>query len=139
MRGVWAGVVAGVVSGVPSTVHALVTGRDVLAAVRAAGKVVLPREERDLPLILVAVPVHLGISVWWGTVLARVLPRGGVVAGGIAGAVIALLDLRLPGRRVAAVRALPVGPQVADHVVFGAVVGACLRGTGSQVALSRVR
>lgn len=118
--------------------HALVTGRDVLGAVRAAGKVVLPGEERDLPLVLAAVPVHFGISVWWGMVLARVLPRGGVVAGGLAGALIAL-DLRLPGRRVAAVRALPVAPQVADHVVFGAVVGACLRRTGSQVALRRVR
>lgn len=115
------------VSGAPSTVHALVTGRDALGAVRAAGKIVLPREERDLPLILVAVPVHFGISVWWAMVLARVLPRGGVVAGGLAGALIALFDLRLPGRRVAAVRALPVVPQVADHVVFGAVVGACLR------------
>lgn len=132
MRGIWAGVVAGVVSGVPSTVHALVTGRDVLAAVRAAGKVVLPAEERDVPLVVAAVPVHFGISIWWGLVLARVLPRGGVVAGGVAGAVIGLLDLRLPGRRVAAVRALPVWPQIADHVVFGAVVG-------SQVALRRVR
>jgi len=111
----------------PSTLYALLTGRDVLAAVRAAGKVVLPGQERDLPLILAAVPVHFGISVWWGLVLARVLPRGGVVAGGLAGALIAMLDLRLPGRRVAAVRALPVAPQVADHVVFGAVVGACLR------------
>lgn len=127
MHGIRAGVIAGVVSGLPSTLHALATRRDVLAAVRAAGKVVLPAEERDLPLIAAAVPVHFGISMWWGAVLARVLPRGGVIAGGVAGAGIALLDLRLPGRRVAAVRALPVAPQVADHVLFGAVVGACLR------------
>ena len=126
-RGAWAGAVAGVVGGVPSTVHALVTGRDVLGAVRAAGKVALPGEERDLPLVVAALPVHFGISIWWGLVLARVLPRGGVVAGGFAGVLIALLDLRLPGRRVAAVRELPVLPQIADHVVFGAVVGACLR------------
>jgi hypothetical protein len=116
-----------VISGAPSTVHALLTGRDVLGAVRAAGKIVLPGEERDLPLIAAAIPVHFGISVGWGLVLTRVLPRGGVIAGALAGGLIALLDLRLPGRRVAAVRALPVAPQVADHVVFGAVVGACLR------------
>ena len=47
--------------------------------------------------------------------------------GAVAGAGIAALDLRLPGRRMAAVRALPVLPQVADHVVYGAVVGAYLR------------
>jgi hypothetical protein len=41
--------------------------------------------------------------------------------------VIAAIDLRVPGRRAAAVRALPVFPQVVDHVVFGAVVGIYLR------------
>jgi hypothetical protein len=74
------------------------------------------------------VPVHLGISLAWTLVLERVLPRRhGVFWGAAAGAVIALLDLQVPGRRTAAVRRLVVWPQVADHVVFGAVVGGHLR------------
>ncbi|GAB1509158.1 hypothetical protein JCM33774_11990 [Actinophytocola sp. KF-1] len=88
----------------------------------------LPGEERDLPLLVAALPVHFGVSAWWGVVLARVLPRRRtVLAGAFAGGLVAVLDLSLPGRRVAAVRALPVFPQVVDHVVFGAVVGAYLR------------
>jgi hypothetical protein len=94
----------------------------------AAGKLLLPREERVAVLVLAAVPVHVGISVAWGVVLERVLPdRGTVFWGALAGGVIAAIDLRVPGRRAAAVRALSVFPQVVDHVVFGAVVGIYLR------------
>lgn len=123
-----AAVVAGVVSGVPSTLHALVTGRDPLAATLAAGALVLPRERRPLPLVVVAVPVHFAISLWWAFLLSRVLRgRASVVRGALGGVVIAAVDLRLPGRRFAPVRRLALGPQVADHVVFGAVVGGMVR------------
>lgn len=119
---------AGVLGGVPSTVWALVRGGDPLAAALAAGKVLLPGESRRGPLLLAAVPVHCGISAGWGVVLARVLPeRGGVFWGVVAGGVIAVVDLSLPGRRVAAVRELSVFPQVVDHLVYGGVVGAYLR------------
>lgn len=112
----------------PSTLFALVKREDPVAATLAAGKIVLPGERRALPLTIVALPVHFGISVFWGTVLARVLPARRTAAwGAVGGLVIAALDLRLPGRRVAAVRALPVLPQVLDHVAFGAVVGIYLR------------
>ncbi len=128
LLGVRAGVFAGVVSGAPSTLFALVRREDPLAAACAAGRVLLPDERRVLPLLIAALPVHFGISVWWGTVLARVLPaRRTVVWGAVGGLVIAALDLRLPGRRVAAVRALPVLPQVLDHVAFGVAVGVYLR------------
>jgi hypothetical protein len=75
--------------------------------------------------------VHVGISLFWGVVLARVIPRSApapasVGAGAIAGLAIAGLDLRLIGRLFPRIRALPRGPQVADHVAFGAVVGAVL-------------
>ena len=126
--GIHAGLVAAVLSGAPSTVHALVTRQDPLAATRAAGALLLPDETRTAPLLAAAVPVHLGISVGWGLVLARLLPaRATVFWGAVAGAGIAAVDLRLPGRRTAAVRALSVWPQVADHVAFGAVVGLYLR------------
>jgi hypothetical protein len=58
------------------------------------------------------------------------------MAVGLAGgAAIAALDLGLLahgpiGRRWPLIRALPVGPQVADHLAFGAIAGAVLRGRG---------
>ena len=113
---------AAALSGAPSTVHALVTGGDPLAAARAAGALLLPRERRTFPLLLAAFPVHVGVSLFWASVIPR---RAGVAGGAACGLGIAALDLRLlaPAR----VRALPTWPQVADHVAFGAVVGWALR------------
>ena len=74
------------------------------------------------------------ISLGWGTVLAVAVRRTSVApvaAGAIVGAAIAALDLGLlahgpAGRRWPLIRALPVGPQVLDHIAFGAVAGAIL-------------
>jgi hypothetical protein len=123
-----AGVFAAVVSGAPSTLHALATGGDPLAATEAAGSLVLPSERRRARLLVAAVPVHLGISVGWAIVLAAVLPRRRtVLAGAAAGLAIAALDLGVIGRRFPRIRRLPLGPQLADHVAFGAAVGIALR------------
>jgi hypothetical protein len=74
------------------------------------------------------VPVHLALSLGWAAALAPLLPRGAEVPVGVAGALaIAALDLELIARRrFPAVRALPQAPQWADHVAFGATVGAVL-------------
>jgi hypothetical protein len=123
-----AGLAAAVLSGAPSTIHALATGRDPLEATYAAGSILLPGERRPGRLLAAAVPVHLGISVGWAIVLAAVLPpRRTILWGAAAGLAIAALDLGLIGRRFDRIRALPVGPQLADHVAYGAVVGALLR------------
>jgi hypothetical protein len=109
------------VSGAPSTLHAVVTGGDVLAATRAAGSIVSSRHP-----LAAAVPVHLGVSLFWAALIPR---RAGVLGGAACGLAIAALDLGVLGRRFPAVRDLPLGPQVADHAAFGAVVGwALLRG-----------
>ena len=126
--GVRAGLFAAAVSGVPSTLHALATGRDPFQATEAAGSLLLPGERRRARLLAAAVPVHLAISVSWAIVLAALLPRRHtVVAGAAAGLAIAAVDLGLIGRRYPRIRGLPLGPQLADHVVFGAAVGAALR------------
>jgi hypothetical protein len=138
-----AGSVAAVLSGVPSTLHALSTGRSVLEGALAAGSIALPSEDRRIPLLLAAVPVHLGLSLGWALVLAAVLPRRRTVtAGGVAGVAIAALDLGLIGRRYSRIRALPQPPQIADHLAYGITVGAVLRhrrrgalGTGFGSAL----
>ena len=125
--GIAAGTIAMVVSGVPSSVHAVVSGRDPLEATLAAGSILLPKETRRGRLFLAAGPVHVAISLGWGLVLARVLPRRpSLGAGVVAGVAIAALDLGLIGRRFPRIRKLPAGPQIADHVLYGATVAAVL-------------
>lgn len=133
--GLLAGAVAGAVSGAPSTVHALLTGRDPLAAAVAAGNLLLPASSSPGALLAAGGVAHVVISLGWGTVLAVAVRRTSlppVPTGVLAGAAIAAVDLGLlahgrVGRRWPLIRALPVWPQVTDHVVFGAVAGAVLR------------
>ena len=123
-----AGLAGAALSAVPSTAYALATRGDLLEGGRAAGAMLLPRERRTPVLLAAAVPVHLALSLGWAAVLAPLLPRGAEVPAGIAGALgIAALDLRLIApRRFPAVAALPQGRQWADHVAYGAAVGAAL-------------
>ena len=130
-----AGAVAGLLSGAPSTVHALVTGRDPLAAARAAGNLLLPADAGSRALLFAGGIAHVALSLGWGTVLAMAVRRTSLtpVAVGVAGgAAIAAVDLGLlahgpMGRRWPLIRALPVGPQLADHLAFGAIAGVVLR------------
>ena len=119
--GVVAGAVAGLLSGAPSTVEAVMRGRCPLEATRAAGTLL---GGASVPAGLA---VHAVLSLGWGTVLGVLLPRRRTVLwGALAGLGIAALDLGVMGRRLPRVRALPTLPQVADHLAYGAVVGAVL-------------
>jgi hypothetical protein len=132
--GVRAGAVAGLLSGAPSTFDALRRGADPLAAARAAGNLLLPAGSGPGPLLAAGAAAHVVLSLGWGTVVAMAVRRTSlppVVAGTLAGAAIAAVDLGLlahgpAGRRWPLIRALPIGPQVADHLAFGAVAGAVL-------------
>jgi hypothetical protein len=118
--------IAALVSGIPSTVHALLKHQDPLAATKAAGKLALPRETRTPHLLAAAIPTHLAISLTWGYAISRI-PNPSAARGAAAGLAIAALDLHLPGKRLAPVRQLQRGPQLADHVVFGATIGWLLK------------
>jgi hypothetical protein len=123
--GLAAGCVAAVVSGAPSTVCALLGEGRPLEPTLAAGTLLLPREQRASRLLLAAVPVHVALSLGWAVVLAAVLPNKRTTGlGALAGLGIAGLDLGIIGRRYPRIRALPQLPQVADHVAYGATVGA---------------
>ena len=132
--GLRAGVVAAVLSGAPSTVHALASGRSPFDAVQAAGTLLLPDDAPPHARAAAGVLAHGAISLGWGVVLAAVLPRRRtVVWGALAGLAIAGLDLGVLGRRRwPLIRALPLGPQVADHVAFGALVGAVVSRAGRR-------
>ena len=126
-HGLLAGGVAAVLSGAPSTLYALMKGEDPLEPTVAAGSILLPSETRHGPLVAASVPVHLALSLGWGVVLARILPRRNTILwGATAGLLIAALDLGVIGRLFPRIRALPLGPQLADHVAFGVVAGATL-------------
>ena len=116
-----AAVADGVLSGAPSTVHALARGGSPRTAVVAAGALV------GRPTVPAGALVHAVVSLGWATVLAVLLPRRATVAAGAtAGLLIAALDLGVVGRRVPAIRDLPTGPQVADHVAFGVIAAATI-------------
>jgi hypothetical protein len=114
---------AAIVSGVPSTVWAVVQGDDPLAATRAAGTLIPGRRRR--PGILGGVVVHVAVSSFWTTMLALAARRWRLTAvrGALAGLGIAAMDLGVVGRRYPAIAALDTHAQLADHVVFGAVLG----------------
>ena len=113
---------AALLSGAPSTLHALATGRDPLAATVAAGSILLPGDTRRARLVAAAVPVHLALSLGW----AVALDRGGVRGAGrgaLAGLAIGIVDLSIAARTLPRIHALPLLPQLADHVAYGAVAG----------------
>jgi hypothetical protein len=114
--------VAGSVSGLPSTLDAMRRQEPLLDSTRAAGTLIGRRG------VAAGAAAHAVISTGWSGVLLRVLPRRhSVVAGAGAGLAIGLVDLGVVGRRFPAIRALRLGPQLADHVLFGAAVGAMAR------------
>jgi hypothetical protein len=131
--GLRAGAVAGALSGVPSTVHAVATGRSPFDALKAAGTLLQADDAPPSAQAAAGAVAHGAISLGWGVVLAVVLPRRRTVAwGALAGLVIAGLDLGVLGRRWPRIRALPRAPQVADHVAFGALVGAVVSRAGRR-------
>lgn len=122
-----AGSVAAVLSSAPSTLHALLTGRDPLEASLAAGTLLLRGERRPARLLPAAAVAHVALSLGWAVVLAAVLPRRrGMPAAVVGGLAIAGLDLGLVGRRLERIRALPLVPQVLDHVAYAVTVAAVL-------------
>jgi hypothetical protein len=124
--GLTSGAVAGLFSGAPSTLIAAARRRPLLGPTRAAGTLF------GAPTLPRAVVAHTVVSLGWGVVLSTLLPRragalGGALGGALAGAGIAALDLGLLApRRFPAIAALEPGPQLADHLLFGAIVGALL-------------
>lgn len=117
--------VAATVSGAPSTLDALRRQRELRAvivyvreATRAAGTLIPPGHDS----LARGAIVHLGITVICGEALARTLPdRNSVRWGATAGLAIGLVNVGMIGRRLPAIKALPLIPQLADNVAFGAV------------------
>ena len=136
-----AGCAAAVMSGVPSTAHAILTHRSPLEASLAAGTLLLGDEERRASRLLPAATIaHIALSLGWALVLAAVLPqRRTATWAPAAGLAIAALDLGVVGRRFARIRALPLAPQIADHLAYALTVAAVLRRRRARSAFSNSR
>ena len=123
-----AGAVASVLSGVPSTTHAILNGDNPLEASLAAGTLLFPGERRVSRLLPAALVAHGALSVGWALVLAATLPRRRTLWwSGVAGLGIAAMDLGVIGRRYPRIRALPLAPQVLDHLAYATTVAVVLR------------
>ena len=120
-----AGWTATLLGGTPSTLYALATGGDPMEATRAAGAMLIPAGSGTIELVLAAAVVHVCVSFFWAAILVRILPRRRVVLWATAtAAIIGLLDLRVIAPVFfPEVAALPLGPQMADHVMWGASLG----------------
>jgi hypothetical protein len=117
-----AALVAGTTSGIPSTVHAVVTGRPVLGATRAAGTLL------GRPSVARGLVAHTVLTLAWSAVLGAVLPTRHRAAWGVAGGLaIGLVDLAVADTRYPAIAALPRAAQLADHAAFGLAVATSAR------------
>jgi hypothetical protein len=91
---------------------------DLLEATRAAGTLIPPGE----PGLVRGAIAHCGVSLVCGELLACALPRRrSALCGAGAGLGIGVVNLLGLGRRYAAIRALPLAPQLADNVAFGVI------------------
>jgi hypothetical protein len=120
---------ATLLSGIPSTVHALLTGGDLLEATRAAGAMLLPAHSTTAELVVAAGFAHGGVSLFWSLLFGALLPRRRMTLWAVCGsAAVALLDLKVIAPMVfPAVAALPFWPQFADHLAWGALLGGTLQ------------
>lgn len=129
-----AAILAGILSGIPSTTWAIVTGGDIWEATIAAGAVLIGTDATFAQLLAAATVAHGGMSLFWACVLCAILPKKRPLIGGaIAGVFIAVLDIILIGQAFPAIRELAFLPQLADHMMFGAVVGAVVGNSRSRV------
>jgi len=89
----------------------------------------LPGETSTWKLIGSAAVVHPAVSLFWAVILWRVLPRRATLEWALLAAVlIGLLDLKVIAPLFfPAVAALDFWPQMADHLMWGAVFGLSVR------------
>jgi hypothetical protein len=120
-----AGWTATLVGGTPSTLYAFATGADPMEATRAAGAMLIPASSGTVELVLAAALVHVSVSFFWAAILVRILPRRHIMMwASAAAALIGLVDLRLIAPVFfPEVAGLPLAPQMADHLMWGASLG----------------
>jgi hypothetical protein len=117
--------VAAALSGAPSTLEAFRRRRGFRSVVTyvwdatcAVGTLVPPGR----PGFIRGALLHVATSVLCGEGLARTVPESrSVIWGAGAGLAIGVINVGVIGRRFPAIAALPLVPQLADNVVFGAV------------------
>ena len=117
-------IAAGLLGAAPSLLHTVHhdggrgAWRYELRATRAIATVVPPGR----PNVVLGAATHMGISIAVGQAMGRLLPpRHSALWGAAGGAAMGFIGAGLIGRRFAAIRQLPFGPQLADNIAFGII------------------
>ena len=98
-----------------------------MQATRAAGAMLISSTPSNSYLFFAAAVVHAAVTLFWSVVLSWLLPRKRTTLWAVVAlAGVAVLDLRVIGRFFEEIYALPFWPQFADHLAFGATLGAVL-------------
>jgi hypothetical protein len=117
--------VAAALSGAPSTLDAFRRQRDlrsVTTYVWDATCSVATLIPPGRPDFVRGALLHVGISILCGEGLARTVPEThSVMWGAGAGLAIGVINVGVIGRRYPAIAGLPLVPQLADNVAFGAL------------------
>jgi hypothetical protein len=122
-----AGSIATLFSGIPSTLYAVLSGTDPWQAMRAAGAMLIPADSAFPLLLMAAALVHCTISFLWAALLVLILPPEHVILSSlVSAALIGVFDLLIVGQLLDTIYALPFWPQMADHLLWGALLGAIL-------------
>jgi hypothetical protein len=118
----YAWLAATLLSGIPSTLYAVATGRDAMAATRAAAAM-FPVSGN---VLIDAALVHTAVSLFWAALLFFALPTRHTTAWAIgAAAMIGILDLRVIAPHL--FPEVAARPQMADHLMWGACFGLMLQ------------
>jgi hypothetical protein len=121
-----AAILAGFAGGIPSTLYAIASGGDWLESMNAVAAIVNAENPSIVWRVSVAAAIHFTISFVFASTLLAILPhRRTLLWASACGAVIAVIDLLLLAPILFHEIAAPsFWPQLADHVVWGVVVGA---------------
>jgi hypothetical protein len=130
----WAWLIATLFSGLPSTLYFTATGQSLWPPIHAVGAMLLPPQSLPAPIFVAAALVHSAVSLFWTIVVAVAAPVKRVILYALgASALIAVLDLRLIAPWLfPEVAALSFPPQLADHLMWGLLVGVTLKSRRTQ-------
>ena len=117
---------AGLVGGIPSTLYAIASGGDWLESMNAVAAIVNAENLFIVWRVSVAAAIHFTISFVWASALLAILPhRRTLLWASASGAVIAVIDLLILAPILfPEIATLSFRLQLADHVLWGVVVGA---------------
>jgi hypothetical protein len=121
---IYAGMLAGIFSGIPSICYFLFLGIDWTHSTKALGLIFFDASQPGFFIYASAGIIHFTVSCFWSFILRMFLPRKNtIIWAGFAGILIAFFDLIIIARFIPTLANLDFYPQLADHILWGIIVG----------------